>query len=272
MRAALLGLTFLGCTHPCPAYVVPPGPTHTFLWEATGPGTLYLYGTYHVASRDEVPEVAWARLRASKAIILELPEDRPPTKDIDDLYRLPFGKTLDQLLPADAWYDLRDAVADEVSEDKLRRMRPWVAMGALRRAKYPQRQVSMDEAILAEAKHGGLEVLALEQWDEQLNLIDQSLDVDELVNMINERDDIACHMDGRIAAYRVGDIDTLTGGFDGVTADKILRQRNEKWIDRLDAMGRDKKVAFVAVGLAHMAGPTGLPTLLEQKGYRVTRL
>src|SRR5262249_50268774 len=74
MRAALLCLGLLGCTHPCPEYRLPPGPTHTFLWEATGPATLYLYGTYHVASRDEVPDAAWSRLAASKAIILELPE------------------------------------------------------------------------------------------------------------------------------------------------------------------------------------------------------
>src|SRR5262249_15108563 len=181
MRAALLCLGLLGCTHPCPEYRLPPGPTHTFLWEATGPATLYLYGTYHVASRDEVPDAAWSRLAASKAIILELPERRPSTGGVEALSRLPGGKPLDQLLPADAWYDLRDAVAGQVSEDNLRRMRPWVAMGALRRAKYPQRQVSMDEAILAEAKRHGLAVLALEEWEEQLSLIDVSLDVDELL-------------------------------------------------------------------------------------------
>ncbi len=272
MRAALLCFGLLGCTHPCPEYRLPPGPAHTFLWEATGPATLYLYGTYHVATRDEVPDAAWGRLGASKAIILELPEDRPSTGAVEDLYRLPRGKTLDQLLPADAWYDLRDAVAGEVSEDDLRRMRPWVAMGALRRAKFPQRQMSMDHALLAEAKRHGLEVLALEEWEEQLTMIDVSLDVDELVAMIGERDEIVCRMGSRIAAYRAGDLDTMTGGLDEVTADKILRQRNEKWIDRLDALARDKRVAFVAVGLAHLAGPTGLPALLEQKGYRVTRL
>jgi uncharacterized protein YbaP (TraB family) len=272
MRAALLCLTVLGCSHPCPEYRLPPGPPQTFLWEATGPATVYLYGTYHVASRDEVPEVAWARLGASTAIILELPEDRPRKGSVEDLYRLPLGKTLDQLLPADAWYDLRDTVVPEVPEDALRRMRPWVAMGALRRAKYPQRQVSMDESILAEAKRRGLEILALEEWAEQLTMIDESFDVEELVNMINERDDIACHIGNRLAAYRAGDLETMTGGLDEVTADRILRQRNEKWIDHLDAMAREKRVAFVAVGLAHLAGPTGLPTLLEQKGYRVTRL
>src|SRR5262249_33737855 len=251
---------------------LPPGPTHTFLWEATGPATLYLYGTYHVASRDEVPDAAWSRLAASKAIILELPEHRPSTGAVEDLYRLPRGKTLDQLLPADAWYDLRDAVAGQVSEDNLRRMRPWVAMGALRRAKYPQRQVSMDEAILAEAKRHGLAVLALEEWEEQPSLIDVSLDVDELVTMINDRDEIACRMGNRIAAYRAGDIDAVTGGFDEVAADKLLRQRNEKWIDRLDALARAARAAFVAVGLAHPAGPAALPALLGQNGYRVTRL
>jgi uncharacterized protein YbaP (TraB family) len=273
MRAALL-VCLLGCssTTSCPEIPHPPGPVHPFLWQATGPSTIYLYGTYHIASRDDVPEVAWARLAASEALVLELPEQRPATARFEDLHRLPRGQTLDRLLSADAWYDLRDALSGVVSEDNLRKMRPWIAMDLLRRTKYPNRQASMDEAILREGRRGGLAVMALEEWEEQTSLIDETLDVTELEAMIANRDRIACNLSRTMTSYRDGDLEALTGSFDELTADKLLVQRNQKWIVRLEEIGRATKTAFVAVGVAHMAGATGLPALLEQRGYRVTRL
>jgi uncharacterized protein len=204
--------------------------------------------------------------------VLELPEQRPSSARFEDLHRLPRGQTLDQLLPTDAWYDLRDALADVVSEDNLRRMRPWIAMDLLRRTKFPNRQASMDEAILREGRRNGLAVLALEEWEEQLSIIDETLDVKELEEMIADRGQIACNLSRKMASYRDGDLEALSGSFDEATADKLLVQRNQKWIVRLVEIAKEKKTAFVAVGLAHMNGPTGLPALLEQQGYRVTRL
>jgi len=273
MRAALLAC-LVGCssTTPCPEVPRPSGPVHPFLWQATGPSTIYLYGTYHIASRDDVPAAAWARLGQSEALVLELPEERPATARFEDLHRLPRGQTLDQLLSADAWYDLRDALSGVVSEDNLRKMRPWIAMDLLRRSKYPNRQASMDEAILREGRRNGLAVVALEQWEEHISLVDETLDVKELEAMIANRDRIACNLSRNMTSYRDGDLDALTGSFDELTADKLLTQRNQKWIVRLEEIAKQKKTAFVAVGLAHMGGPMGLPALLEQRGYRVTRL
>ena len=39
--------------------------------------------------------------------------------------RLPRGKGLDQLLPTDKWWDLRDALRGVVKEQELARARPW---------------------------------------------------------------------------------------------------------------------------------------------------
>ncbi|MFM5918145.1 MAG: TraB/GumN family protein [Novosphingobium sp.] len=54
--------------------------------------------------------------------------------------------------------------------------------------------------------------------------------------------------------------------------DALLVRRNQAWVQRLvGELGRGAH-PFVAVGLAHMAGKDGLPALLAQRGYTVTRL
>lgn len=54
--------------------------------------------------------------------------------------------------------------------------------------------------------------------------------------------------------------------------DALLVRRNLAWTERLAAELRRGAHPFVAVGLAHMAGKDGLPALLAQRGYKVTRL
>jgi hypothetical protein len=54
--------------------------------------------------------------------------------------------------------------------------------------------------------------------------------------------------------------------------DALLVRRNQAWTERLVRELGSGAHPFVAVGLAHMAGKDGLPTLLAQRGYTVTRL
>jgi hypothetical protein len=114
----------------------------------------------------------------------------------------------------------------------------------------------MDEAILREAKRQGLEVLALEEWDEQLTTVDESFDVSQLEALIAERQEFACLIDQRLAAYRVGDLDAVVGPMDVIAADELLAKRNHAWLSKLEDIARQKKGAFVAVGVSHMIGPT----------------
>jgi len=53
---------------------------------------------------------------------------------------------------------------------------------------------------------------------------------------------------------------------------KLMDDRNPGLADRFEALHAEGLRVFGAVGSLHMVGPTGLPTLLEQRGFRVERL
>src|SRR5690606_25946063 len=87
-------------------------------------------------------------------------------------------------------------------------------------------------------------------------------------------------VDGESAAladtWRRGDMKAIEKETrQGLLADPELREalftnRNRAWSERIIAMLQRGNRPFVAVGTAHMAGPDGLPAMLEARGYRVT--
>ncbi len=59
---------------------------------------------------------------------------------------------------------------------------------------------------------------------------------------------------------------------DSELREALLIRRNRAWADILQGMLEKQPRPFVAVGAAHVSGPDGLPALLEQRGYAVTRI
>jgi hypothetical protein len=53
---------------------------------------------------------------------------------------------------------------------------------------------------------------------------------------------------------------------------KLLTDRNKAWADTLVKRLAQTGTSFVSVGAAHMLGPQGVPALLAQMGYKVTRV
>jgi uncharacterized protein len=52
----------------------------------------------------------------------------------------------------------------------------------------------------------------------------------------------------------------------------LVYRPNEEMAQRLFEMAIDGKVRFVAVGILHLVGERGIPALLAQRGFRVSRL
>ena len=53
---------------------------------------------------------------------------------------------------------------------------------------------------------------------------------------------------------------------------RILTDRNRKWVPKLEEYLRSGKTWMVVAGVGHMAGDQGVPALLRAKGYQVEQL
>ena len=78
-----------------------------------------------------------------------------------------------------------------------------------------------------------------------------------------------------ISAWKNGELEALQGMlFDEAERfpelmDLFLKSRNLAWIDRLEAMLKNKENAMILVGTGHLASKDGLIQLLKDRGYRV---
>ncbi|HAU22571.1 MAG TPA: TraB/GumN family protein, partial [Erythrobacter sp.] len=79
-------------------------------------------------------------------------------------------------------------------------------------------------------------------------------------------------------AWLTGDLEELErASSTGLLADPELRaallvNRNLDWIAQLEPILEEDERPLVAVGAAHLVGPDGLPSMLEDRGYTITRL
>ena len=243
------------------------------LWRVHGPGggTVWLYGTIHDAGAEDVPAVVWTLLDAAPAFVSELGDAEPDRRALSEAARLPWGQVLDHLLSADDWWALVTAMLGVMSEEELRHARPWFAMvrliGHMARSPKP----SMDEAMAEHARQRGLAVLALESWEAQLAALDASVTAGDLAKAIQGRLAVACELTRLRSAYRTSDLPALAQALVGtVQREALLAPRNRRWLPQIERYLAGGG-AFIAVGLGHLLGDTGLVAMLERAGYTAER-
>jgi uncharacterized protein YbaP (TraB family) len=243
------------------------------LWrvQRSGDAVVWLYGTVHDAGAQDVPPAAWAALDTAPAFASELGDDEPDPRRLAELARLPWGQVLDQLLPVDDWWDLVNAMLGAMREDELRHARPWFALVRLRSHMARSPRPSMDFALAEHARKRGIAVEPLESWEQQLVALDASVTVADLSTAIHARNTVACENARLQSAYRASDVPALTSMLvEPVRSDALLVERNRRWLPQIERY-LSGGGAFIAVGLGHLLGDSGLLATLERAGYRVER-
>lgn len=262
------------CGASAPVCELPSAPAEPYAWlwrvqAATGDGpVVWLFGTVHDVGGDDVPSAVWAALDGSPVVATELGDLQPDPDALREVMRLPRGKGLDQMLPTDTWWDLRDTLRGTIKEADLARVRPWYAMSLLTRTVSPPPDPQLDAAVVRRAKARGLAVEHLETWEEQLPQVADSVGIADLVEAIDARKTIRCDLARNRAAYAAGDTAWMIRTFHTERTAPLLGPRNEKWRPQLEGY-LHAKGAFVAVGIGHLLGDGGLPAMLERAGYRV---
>ena len=265
---------------------------HGFLWRISKAGhTSFLYGTIHVAKFEWMfpgPEVTRA-LHASDTVALELDMldadiQRRMAQGVAKLHSTKLPQTLAKRLQQQA-----DAVC--VSYDSLAKLTPEfqvetlsIMIGGWDRlyASY-----AIDTVLSGMAHSAKKRMVSLETPEMQLQLL-QMKDVQETISFVQDSlDELESGhelaMLTRIAkVWEDADYNKMSHFNDWCECLKteierdmmkrLLDGRNSNLADRIDELHASGKQVFVAVGSLHMFGPTGLPTLMEKRGYRVEQI
>jgi uncharacterized protein YbaP (TraB family) len=140
-----------------------------------------------------------------------------------------------------------------------------------------------DHQVLAAL--GSRELIGLETFQQQLDFFQRlSPELQDLIlrDALTRIDDSAADLEVLLAAWSTGDEQALLAlSREGVEALPGLEDfyaifldgRNQSWLSTLQRLledpARSGERAFVAVGALHLVGPSGLPRLLREAGYRV---
>lgn len=265
----------------------------TSVWKAEKDGsTVYLGGTCHVLREKDLPlpEEFDRAYQAADLLVFEtdIGELQSPEtqRRLVERASYPFGSTLDKHLPA-ATYDLIAAwcASNGLPVAQISRFRPSFAMVVLSVVELRKCGVTeegVDAALHARARKDGKPFEGLETVDEQIRILTTLCDGFEqafIEQSFRDLDKIREQIGEMLRAWREGDLPALDGLFVRVMKEetpeiyrRLLADRNEKWMDRLEAYGRTPRTEFVLVGVAHLAGEDGLIASLRRRGYRVTQM
>lgn len=250
---------------------------------------LYLFGSLHLLP----PHTKWSyealdKARAeSQVFVFEAPLDEgggAMMRFVEKSGRLPFGKTLSDILPAKVHAELEEAAWSlQYPPMMLEPLRPWLAGVYLELYSYIKVGFSsfygVDHVIEQEAKERGAERAYLETVEEQLSNFSALSQRGEITYLTATVHGVLAEPDMPLAlarAWATADTQSLAKTIDEGFAEvpqlraQLLVGRNRKWIPKLRAMLASDKTHFVTVGVGHLVGRDSVVAMLRARGYKVT--
>jgi len=292
-RRALLALAAATCL--MPALPATAGARERFgqglLWRVARKGAApsHVYGTIHVADARvaELPEPARRALDGARSLMLEfLPDaysqerfleasmflDRQTLEGL--IGRTDFERALEQLAPIG------------LSREFINKLKPW---GVLLNLRAPQggQGAALDAQLVELARARRLPLAQIEGVEEQIFIFDEmpiESQVALLRHALAHRDELLALAEGTLQAYLARDLAAIWRLREEYTArhpevashqaamlKRVVHDRSVVMAFRMQRELR-RGQAFVALGALHLYGEKGVLALLEEDGYRATRV
>lgn len=282
---------------PARAAATAPAP-RLLVWEVTRPGVpaqrAWLFGTVHVGKASFYPLPAPVMKAFGEAGALAVEADvtlQPALEKATAMMLYTPPASLASVLPAPLVKRLRAQCSRlGMPFEALQAVKPFPAAGLLIVGEYSRQGMEQEQGLdlhfIQKAKEVSKPVLELEGLEEQARIVtSMSLD-DEEAFLDNALASLESGEAGRlinklVAAWQAGDAAGLAQLLDessqGMNRRKeveeiLIHTRNRTMATRIDALIKAGKRPFVAVGAAHLVGPTGLVRLLSERGYTVRQM
>jgi len=293
LRRLLLALVLPACTA-VPAADAPAKATQTHsLWKVQGnKHDVYLLGSIHFLSKTNypLPDVFDQAYTNSTTIVFEA--DIGEMENITNALKLlkqttlSDGETIESQVSAEVYKQFTNYVTEaELPLFMLERFKP--AMAAMTLVVLESQKMGLepeygiDKHFYTRAKEDSKQIGALETMDFQANLI-TGLSKEEgemmLKSTLKELDSLKTELGDVVTAWKTGDsgkLDKLLKeeGEQGTALNKkLVTDRNEQWVPKIEELLKQDKPALVIVGAAHLVGKQGVVELLRNRKWKATQL
>jgi uncharacterized protein YbaP (TraB family) len=264
----------------------------SFAWKATGKGgTIYLMGSIHVMSESFYPlnPALEAAFKDSDLLVeeVDLNEMLDPMAQMSILTRgmLPSSQSLDKVLSPATLALVQKAVGDLGTAGPLMRFKPWMLAITLQGMELMKSgfdpALGLDQHFFDQAREKGTAVQGLETVEFQISRFD-TMTMEQQDRMLAETlKELATETAtvGKLGdAWKTGDVPAIERialadlKSDPVMYQRLLVERNQNWMPKIEALFTRRGRALVVVGAAHLVGPDGLLAMLKAKGYTVEQL
>jgi uncharacterized protein YbaP (TraB family) len=251
----------------------------SLLWRITSPqgAVSHVFGTIHIADSTVFKQ------RDTVLQILDISTSYASELNLDSVMRQLSPQAL--LLERGTLYDIFDSsdvndvcqslsAVNSMLSSACTRLKPGaimmiVTMGSVSRTA----PSSIDEFLWARAKKLQLKRHGLETVAEQLSVMD-SMPPAYVLEQLRSRDSLAVELEKMRRLYVSEDLDAMRqysdaeSGMDSTMLAMVNDRRNMRMVERMEPL-IDTGGAFIAIGALHLTGPSGIPQLLQRRGYRV---
>jgi hypothetical protein len=261
------------------------------LWRVTreGKAASYVFGTIHDADARVVvpPAPADGAFARSRALLVEFLPDAYSRERFTEAALFTDGQTLDQKIGAGDFGRVLEQLAPSgLERDVVAKLKPWGALINLRysAADAPE---SLDARLVGRARSRRLAVFQMEGVEEQIFAFDEcpmETQVALLKHSLAHREELMALEDETIRAYLARDLSAIwrlrerfiarypeVAAHQAVMTKRLLYDRSVVMAYRMQRELR-RGGAFVAVGALHLHGEKGVLALLQEDGFRATRV
>lgn len=260
------------------------------LWkiEKTNTRPSYVFGTIHLddARVTDLPAPVKETFARSRSFTMEMIIDEASTQIFATWMLLEDGDDLKTLLGAPLFAKTTEVMREYGMPSEITaRFKPWALMLTLILPKTRQ-GVIVDYVLYQEALQQHKPVHQLESVEEQISVFDglpMKVQVGLLKQTVAHHDLIPGIVEKSIQAYLKRDLgamweinnsmmeDEADKNLNEAFLQRVLYDRNQRMVGRMQPRLAEGG-AFIAVGALHLYGDKGVLSLLQSRGYQITRL
>lgn len=258
------------------------------VWKITSPsgGTAFLAGSIHALRTTDYPlPAAYQRAFDSSSRLVFETEPKSmeaASKGLEKAGQYGKGDSLKSHVdPRTYAYVKRYFALIGVPEQKFNTYRPWLIAAMLEAAPKQNFMLGVERYFQKKAEAAHKPIESLESIQEHMapfvGLNEHESEALLLIHFINLGRTDLTHSD-MMGPWRRGDADSLARQLHDVYrdfpafADRLLGQRNRRWIPRIEGYMKGGQVYFVIAGAGHMGGSDGVVALLRSRGNTVEQL